>query len=46
MAYGGNVQIWVWWSTTVAGNNNLVLMEPAPLGSINLKVIHDPEDVG
>ncbi len=27
-------------------NNNLVLMEPAPLGSINLKVIHDPEDVG
>ena len=25
-------------------DNNLVLMEPAPLGAINLKVIHDPED--
>ena len=25
-------------------DNNLVAMEPAPLGVINLKVIHDPED--
>ena len=25
-------------------SNNLVLLEPGPLGVINLKVIHDPED--
>lgn len=25
-------------------DNNLVAMEPAPLGAINLKVLHDPED--